>query len=146
MTRGRKNADRERHRARKPKPPGSLTPAESEIWTKVCASQDGAWCELASTSGLLEFYCIARAYYDLLVARRRVLLAPPEDADGPVVPNLTLASGVSEEINKQSAEVVRLARALRLTHQSRQEPKGTKNSPPDPWASMNDGDDEDDSA
>jgi|SRR5688572_10581522 len=144
MTRGRKNADRERHRARKPKPPGHLTPAESELWTKVCASQDGAWCELASTSGLLEFYCIARAYYDLLVASRRVLLAPPEDAEGPVAPNLTKASAVSEEINKQSAEVVRLARALRLTHQSRQEPKGTKQSPRDPWdLSL---DDEDESA
>lgn len=143
MTRGRKNADRERKGLRKPKPPGHLTPAESELWTKVCASQDGAWCELASTSGLLEFYCIARAYYDLLVASRRALLAPPEDAEGPVTPDLSKASAVSEEIIKQSAEVVRLARALRLTHQSRQEPKGTKQSPPDPWMSM---DDEDDSA
>jgi phage terminase small subunit len=142
MTRGRKNADRERHRARKPKPPGSLTPAEAEIWTKVCASQDGAWCELASTSGLLEFYCIARAYYDLLVASRRVLLASRETSAGEVAPDLSKTGAVSEEINKQSAEVVRLARALRLTHQSRQEPKGTKQSAPDPFTGFGDDEDE----
>jgi len=142
MTRGRKNADRQLHRGRKPKPPGHLSGAESFIWTKVCASQDDAWCELAATSGLLEFYCIARAYYDLLVASRRVLLAPSDDHGAPCSPDLTRASSVSEEIIKQSAEVVRLARALRLTHQSRQEPKGTKQSPRDPWDLPGDDDEE----
>jgi phage terminase small subunit len=141
MTRGRQNADRARHRGRKPKPPGHLTDAEAAIWTKVCASQDGAWCELVSTSSLLERYCQARAYYDALVAHRRVLMAPPED--GGELPKLSDAFGISEEISKADAACLRLERALRLTPQSRQEPKGTKNVAPDPWEMLTPEDDGD---
>lgn len=136
MTRGRKNADRERKQGRKPKPPSHLTDAESAIWTRICASQTGEWCELAATSSLLERYCIARAYSDLLVVKRRSLLAAPEDVDPPVRPDLSAAYGISEEIIKQSAELLRLERALRLTPQSRIEPKGSRNDPPEPWGGL----------
>src|SRR4051812_31487465 len=132
MTRGRTSADRDRIRGRKPKPPGHLTPAEAAIWTKLCSGQDNAWCELAATGSLLERYCIARSYFDLLVGLRRRMLAIPEEEGNPA-PDLTASFGISEEIIKQSAEVLRLERALRLTPQSRQEPKGTRNEAPAPW-------------
>lgn len=135
MTRGRTNADRERKRGRKPKPPSHLSDAESSIWTRICASQDPAWCELAATSSLLERYCIARAYSDLLVAKRRSIMATPEPGEG-VAADISAAFGISEEIIKQGAELLRLERALRLTPQSRIEPKGAKNDPPEPWGDL----------
>ena len=132
MTRGRQNAERNRFRGRKPKPPANLTAAEAAIWSAVCATQDGAWCELAAASSLLSRYCIARAFYDLLVAQRRTIL-DAATGEGALAGALKDLATLSEEINKQDAAVLRLERALRLTVQSRQEPKGTKNSPVEPW-------------
>lgn len=122
-------------RGRKPRPPASLTDAEAQIWTNVCRTQDANWCELAASGSLLERYCIARAYFDLLVAHRRKMMATPVDPEEHEPPTLESTFRLSEEIIKQSAEVLRLERSLRLTPQSRQEPKGTRNQPPAPWES-----------
>lgn len=130
MTRGRQSTDQRKPRTSKPRPPAHLTDTERDIWTKVCAAQDGAWCDIAASGALLEMYCVALAHYRLLVATRQAIMA---DADVRPADKLKNTGRLSDAITMQAGHVAVLETKLRLTPQSRQRADAKPGAPVLPW-------------
>lgn len=130
MTRGRQSTDQRKPRTTKPRPPAHLTDTERDIWTKVCAGQDGAWCDIAASGALLEMYCVALAHYRLLAATRQSAMADP---DRPPGERISACAKLSDGITMQAAHVAALETKLRLTPQSRQRADAKTGAPLMPW-------------
>lgn len=137
MSRGRQGKDVRKNFHGKPRPPAHLSAAERAIWTRVCSRQDDAWCEVATSGALLEMYCVALAHYRLLCAARLALMAgqgsTEDEASIDLGKRLATASSLSNSIAQQAAHVAMLETKLRLTPQSRIEPRAARNQPPAPW-------------
>jgi phage terminase small subunit len=130
VTRGRQSTDQRKPRTSKPRPPAHLTDTERDIWARVCAGQDGAWCDIAASGALLEMYCVALAHYRLLVAARQVIMA---DKDVSADEKLKSTARLSDGITMQAGHVATLETKLRLTPQSRQRSDSKPGSPVMPW-------------
>jgi hypothetical protein len=132
MTRGRTNPARDRANAngRRPKPPARLTDAEAAIWTATCASQSGEWCEVASVGTALAMYCVARAYYEAILARMHAEVAEAVDAADAI----TVAGRYHKTLADLEPRVISLETKLRLTHQANIRPDvGPRGAPKNPW-------------
>ncbi len=131
MTRGRTNPARDRANAssRRPKPPARLTDAEAAIWTAVCASQSGEWCEVAAVGTALTMYCVARAFYEAVLATMHAEVAEAE------LPSIAIAVAARHQKSLAELEprVISLETKLRLTHQATIRADGPKGAPVNPW-------------
>jgi phage terminase small subunit len=138
MSQGRANADRDRKRFHKPRPPGYLSPAEAAIWSTLCKDQDGEWCAVAAAGPALEMYCVTKAFWMLtrerLTARSAELEEPEVKADAKAYGQiLGQLDALTEALGKQGGQLIRLANALRLTPQSRVRHDASKPSARMPW-------------
>jgi phage terminase small subunit len=136
MTRGRQSNARNRL-AVVPPPPDTLSDDQAQVWRDTCESQNAEWLD-TGPGPLLEDYCAAVVKVRKLRNLIRLEEANPD--------NKGLASlDLEERKEKASQAMQRLARALRLTPQSRIRADKSGNDQGKPWEqSTNDGDDDDD--
>jgi phage terminase small subunit len=142
MTRGRTNANRDRVRLAKPRPPAHLTAAERDIWTRTCRDQTGEWCELVASGAILEMYCVALAHYRLLTAARQTLMARSaagdDDPAQDIEAKLKATVNLSISIANQATHVAALETKLGITPQTRIRKDARDNAPPAPWLTPED--------
>lgn len=132
MGRGQQNNQRNKP-AKPPAPPISLGTYEAVVWREVCRAQNAEWLD-TGPGVLLENYCFAVVQTRKAREHFAALAADPDN--GPKDLSHQLAN-----IDTLSKMCERLARALRLTPQSRIRADKADNAPLFPGA--DEGDDED---
>ncbi len=133
MGRGQQSTKRNRP-AKVPSPPADTRENEAAVWRAVCRAQNAEWLE-TGPGPLLAEYCAHEAGRLRLRGMIRIEEADPD--------NKGLASArLYDRLDNVVAQLQRLARALRLTPQSRQRADKSANLPAFPGHDL-DGDDSD---
>lgn len=131
MTRGRQSNARNKP-AKAPPPPAGLNEAQAQVWKDACKGQTAEWLE-TGPGPLLRAYCVVTV--GLLQAEQNLTLAQVNPDNGPkdILAKLEVYTGWLGELG-------RLARALRLTPQSRVRADKSGNLPGNPWEGEGDTD------
>jgi hypothetical protein len=133
LTRGQQSTARKKPR-NVPKAPASLGADEAKVWKETCAAQNAEWLD-TGPGPLLEDYCYAVVEGRRLRSLVRIATTNPDNKD---LAPLSLV----ERLEMVSKTKERLARALRLTPQSRIRADKAEGSPRQPWESGDEGDSE----